>query len=256
MNVFVGSHEDNYLIGRAYLNSEKIEWLTEHKEVLVEQYNLSDNFCVAVSDGMGGHEKGEYASYLTVKYLSDHYEEIVNDVGFDEKLRFLTRLNSYFTEESSKRIDTKDMAATLTGVISVKRKIYGFNVGDSRLYSYSMGELKQISKDNTEGQRLLDLGILSDDELKNFPNKKAIYKYIGIKTELIPDIYDLTGIKQGSYLILCSDGLSDALSKEEIQEIVQSSVLNSLEKTKGLVERAVNATDGTGDNVTLIIIEL
>ena len=75
------------------------------------------------------------------------------------------------------------------------------------MYQYTDGILRQITIDNTEGQRLLGLGLLSEEEVKTFPKRKAIYKYIGKDVDLVPDIYEIENIRKGTLLLLCSDGL-------------------------------------------------
>ena len=116
------------------------------------------------------------------------------------------------------------MGATLCGIVSVDDYTYCFNVGDSRMYQYTDGILRQITIDNTEGQRLLGLGLLSEEEVKTFPKRKAIYKYIGKDVDLVPDIYEIENIRKGTLLLLCSDGLSDVLELEEIQDMLSSSL--------------------------------
>lgn len=251
------NHEDNYLLGRQYMSPEQVKSMAEHRRLYSEIKEFSDDFCVAVSDGMGGYECGEVASLMTVKYLADHYEDLLDTVksGGNKLSVFVTDLNNYVCREAEKKPDTRNMGATLCGVICTDGKVTGFNVGDSRLYQYSNGILKQISVDNTEGQRLLGLGLLSEEEVKTFPKKKAIYKYIGKDTELIPDLYDLGDITKNSMLLLCSDGLSDVLDMEEIQDMLSKQNIKTEDKGKFLVEMAVEKKPDAGDNITLILIE-
>lgn len=244
------NHEDNYLLGKQYLLPGQVKQMSQLRKLVTNQIELSDSFCVAVSDGMGGYECGEVASLLTVQYLSSHSISTVDDIN-----TCIKDLNNYVCMEAKKNVDTQNMGATLCGVISTRNQTYCFNVGDSRLYQYTNGNLKQITVDNTEGQRLLNLGLLTEEEVKTFPKRKAIYKYIGKDVELVPDIYQINNIEKGTLLLLCSDGLSDVLDLEEIQDMLSKQFIKTEDKGKFLVEMAVERKPDAGDNITLIIIE-
>ena len=251
------NHEDNYLLGRDFLSPEQVQSLSKTRKLLTETQSFKKEFCVAVSDGMGGHESGELASLLTVQYLAKHSSELIDSVKRNDEgiVACITELNRFVCEVAKQNCEAKNMGATLCGIVAVEQTAYCFNVGDSRMYQYSQGLLRQITVDNTEGQRLLNLGLLSEEEVASFPKKKAIYKYIGKQVELIPDIYRLEGIDNGTLLLLCSDGLSDALTLEEIQELLSKQFIKTEDKGKLLVEMAVERNPGAGDNITLIIVE-
>lgn len=244
------NHEDNYLLGKQFLLPKQVKQMSQLRKLVTNQMQFSDSFCVAVSDGMGGYECGEVASLLTVQYLSSHSISTVDDIN-----SCIIDLNNYVCTEAKKNIDTRNMGATLCGVVSNGKQAFCFNVGDSRLYQYSNGNLKQVTIDNTEGQRLLDLGLLTEEEVKTFPKRKAIYKYIGKNVELVPDIYEINDIDNGTLLLLCSDGLSDVLDLEEIQDMLSKQFIKTEDKGKFLVEMAAERKPDAGDNITLIIIE-
>lgn len=244
------NHEDNYLLGKQYLLPEQVKQMSQLRKIVTNQLELKDSFCVAVSDGMGGYECGEVASLLTVQYLASHSISTVDDIQ-----PFILELNNYVCAEAKKNADTRNMGATLCGVVSSEKQAFCFNAGDSRMYQYTNGILKQVTVDNTEGQRLLDLGLLTDEEVKTFPKRKAIYKYIGKDVELVPDIYEIKDIEKGTMLLLCSDGLSDVLDLEEIQDMLSKQFIKTEDKGKFLVEMAAERKPDAGDNITLIIIE-
>ena len=251
------NQEDNYLLGRQYLLSEQVNAMSLQRKLIKTSAVLPDDCCVAISDGMGGYEGGEIASLITVKYISAHYDEFIEKSKKSKEniTKFIKKLNNYACSEAEKMSEVANMGATLCGIVSLGDSIYCFNVGDSRLYKYSDRTLTQITVDNTEGQRLLDLGLLSADEVKDFPKKKAIYKYIGKATELIPDVYEIKKLSKGDLLLLCSDGLSDVLTREEIQDVLSKQNIVTEDKGKFLTEMAVERNMGAGDNITLIIME-
>nr|MCR5823570.1 hypothetical protein [Lachnospiraceae bacterium] len=123
-----------------------------------------------------------------------------------------------------------------------------------RLYRFENGLIGQISKDNTEGEKLLSMGLMTPDQIDEYPERKAIYSYIGRDVELIPDVYEIKKVKKGTMLFLCSDGVSDVLSQEEMATILKDSG-STAEKGTKMVEKALEENQGFGDNITLIIIE-
>ena len=251
------NYEDNYLLGEQYMLPEQVKSMSYQRKLAMKSLEMSDSYCVAVSDGMGGYECGEVASLLTVQYLSSHYKNLIKKVN-DVKsgiANCVLQLNSFVCCEAKKKVETQNMGATLCGIVSVDDYTYCFNGGDSRMYQYTDGILRQITIDNTEGQRLLGLGLLSEEEVKTFPKRKAIYKYIGKDVDLVPDIYEIENIRKGTLLLLCSDGLSDVLELEEIQDMLSKQFIKTEDKGKFLVGMAVERSQDTGDNITLIIIE-
>ena len=265
VKVYVYSHignsrrnqEDNYFIGRGkYLSPADRDKMSKERKCKIDS-SSDDQICCCISDGMGGHSSGEVASLLTVCYFNQNYEELIEGKGKTAQCikEFITKLNKHVCFETTKDTKLADMGATLCGLISNDEKYYCFNVGDSRMYQYSAGILKQVTVDNTEGQRLLNLGLLTQEEVKTFPKKKAIYKYIGKDIELIPDVYEIGKVEEGTMFLLCSDGLSDVLDLNEIQDMLSKQYIKTEDKGKFLVEMAVEKKPDAGDNITLIIIE-
>lgn len=252
------NHEDNYLIGKGIYISpclrDKIE--NEKKCNIQMMEDVKEDFCCFVSDGMGGYGFGEEASLETVKYLDENYEMFLEEAnGNKDNIKKLVRdLNYSILKSKSENQIYRSMGATLCGIISSGDNLIGVNIGDSRLYKYTNNNLVQISVDNSEGQRLLNLGLLTVEEEKNFPNRKAIYKYIGKNIDLVPDIYDVGQIKKDEMLLICSDGLSDAMTTTEIESILKKENISTLDKGKFLVEIALENKQENGDNITLIII--
>ncbi len=227
---------------------------SDHFETLLQ---IADHaFICAVSDGMGGHSSGEVASFLTVKYLSDHYSELIESVVLGEKAisKHLSQINQFVCSAANEDSAYRGMGATLCGIISNGYDLYGFNIGDSRLYQMCNGQLTRLSSDHTEGQRLLDLNLLTAEEVAKFPRRKHLYKYIGYMGEIIPDVFRIVKAIPGSILMLCSDGLTDVLSDEEINQMLKINA-DIKEKAGLMMEEALARNPGYGDNITVILIE-
>ncbi len=251
------NQEDNYLVCReGYLPSDvRDNMSTNRRPYFVEEVAEINHFLVAVSDGMGGHACGEVASFLTVEGLSNRYDDIINSVisGEEALAAQISLINNAVFSSSKKDPSRKGMGATLCGVVASECELVGFNVGDSRIYHFSNGSLKQLSTDHTEGQRLINMQLLTEDEAKSFPRRKMLHRYIGCDGEIIPDVFRITDLRHDSVLLLCTDGLSDVLSNLEIEEVLKSS--SPLEdKAKRLVDKAVSGNIGHGDNITVIMV--
>lgn len=248
------NNEDNLFLPSETQKKFKFNECAESNFV-VSSY-LPNSFCCAVSDGMGGHEFGEVASLKVVEYLSVHYYELIKNIQNKGFLNdFITKLNDQFCNFAVRNKNYRNMGATLCGVVADDKKAFCFNVGDSRAYKFSSGKLQQITVDHSEGQRLFDLQLLTAEEVKTFPNRKAIYKYIGQKTTLIPDVFEIEDYSSCSYILLCTDGLTDVLSDNEIESILGSTDIDVNRKSHILIDLALKRRLNAGDNITLILIE-
>lgn len=246
------NNEDNFL----FPSSTDAFSVNKNSKDLCERYaTLKNSFCCAVSDGMGGHEFGEIASLKVVEYLSSHYDELMKCLDNKESIKnYVTRLNDHFCNFAIQNKNYRNMGATLCGFVADGKNAFCFNVGDSRAYKFCSGKLKQITVDHSEGQRLFDLKLLTAEELKIFPNRKAIYKYIGQKTTLIPDVFEIEDYSSCSYILLCTDGLTDVLSDEEIEIILGNTDIDINRKSQILIDVALKRRLDAGDNITLILI--
>ena len=251
------NQEDNVILPNgSFLRADLVKSISENRQTYeASGRNHEDRFLAAVSDGMGGHACGEVASLLTVAYMSEHYDEIIDSIRLGENALAaqISRINSLVTSKAKMDSACRGMGATLCGVISNEYELVGFNIGDSRLYQFRNGELKQLSTDHTEGQRLLRMQLLTEEEVKNFPRRKNLHKYIGYDGEVIPDIFRISSAEQGTILLLCTDGLSDVMADKEIAEILNGNV-SIKDKARKLVDEAVSRNLGHGDNTTVILI--
>lgn len=249
--------EDNYLAGnQAMLSLDTRNDMCASQALQCTEVTLPiRNYCAFVFDGMGGHAHGEIASLTAVQLLKKHYNELIQAAAVSTEAiqDIVSRMNYEFCQIAASKHEFRTMGTTLCGVILKDYHVYGVNIGDSRLYMYRDGSLKQITIDHTEGRRLQDLGFLTEDEVRRFPNRKAIYKHIGQRVNLRPDVFEIDNIVPGTILLLATDGLTDALSDEEICKVLIDEKYDL--KTCGckLIENAITRNIGFGDNITLIL---
>lgn len=248
------NQEDNAVLNGRYLSHDQIRSFSASNPLFY--YNMScrmtENSIFAVSDGMGGHSSGEIASLKTVCYLAERLAG--RRLDKDTLRSEIGGLNQAVRQASLEKSEYRGMGATLCGMCVTDGKLLGFNVGDSRLYRFERGTLMQLSKDHTEGRRLLDLKLLSEEEVKSFPNRKSLYKHIGMRSELVADVFDIDDALPGTIFVLCTDGITDVLSDAEIASILATG--HSLkEKGENMIQTAVGRNVGYGDNMSIVMIE-
>lgn len=250
------NHEDNFLINGVYLTSDLQRQMSDNCYCSVSNTSQDKIRLYAVSDGMGGHMAGEVASRICVEQLASAHKKLQNYSSLKEAVAYLqtviAEINQIVCDLSRKQDELKGMGATLVMFVACENECAILNIGDSRAYLFINEKLIQITKDNTEGQRMLDLGLLTRKELSGFPARKNLNRYIGINQSgyvLQADEYYPT--LDGGVMVLCSDGISDFISDIRIAEILNSE--KNLEAVgKQLIDEAVASKNA--DNATVMLI--
>ncbi|MCR5522813.1 MAG: serine/threonine-protein phosphatase [Clostridia bacterium] len=213
---------------------------------------MSEPFHLAVCDGMGGESFGELASDIAVNTISK-YAQNVYDSGEDYSFTIsscLEKANNSICDEITTR--GVRIGTTLAAVYAVKGKLICVGLGDTRIYRYSAGILEQISFDHTHAQGIIDSGVVSQNDIKSIPDAKRLTKHLGVFPEeasLSPNISVIDDIEQDSVILLCSDGLTDMLSDDDISEIISNGE-SAQDVTGKLVRKALEK--GGKDNITVI----
>lgn len=206
-----------------------------------------------VCDGMGGHAGGNIASALAVKVISDKinasYRENMRDSSIRNMLdSALTAANMEVFDMAEANPDLNGMGTTV--VCAIVKNGYAFiaHAGDSRAYIYD-GELKQITTDHSYVQTLVDIGKITKEEAEHHPNKNKITRAIGAE-KMIDIDFDEIELNDEDVLILCTDGLSNYVSSDEMISEVQDG------KYYAFADRLVKKANhnGGGDNVTVVAI--
>ncbi|OPY59249.1 MAG: Serine/threonine phosphatase stp [Pelotomaculum sp. PtaU1.Bin035] len=228
---------------------------------------VAENGVFAVSDGMGGHNAGEEASRLAVEQLFSMKKYIFQTPapeGITSRFQdYVVKANTFINTKAGKNNELKGMGATLTGILLCEAGVLTFNLGDSRTYAFSAQGLTRLTRDHTEGQRLLDFGTIKPEELHLMENAKAITRYLGVDDKYLIPQADIEGpipVEKKIWLLLCSDGLTDMLSDEEISIILfeHFSVGKQENAARLLVEKALEDKPGQRggiDNITVLLVE-
>lgn len=215
------------------------------------------NFYV-LADGMGGHKGGDVAASQAIHAVCSQARDQLNRcLDQIEDLDELKRLLKTFIEEANAHIyqmsksdaSLKKMGTTLLMLLFWKGYALSAHVGDSRLYRLRNGALDQISSDHSLLRELKDSGImLPKKDLKRA--RCILTRAVGTTKSVTPSV-ETVKVEPKDVFLLCSDGLSDALSRTQIEEVLMSaSTLKSA--VQGLIQRAKKA--GGKDNITALIV--
>ena len=211
---------------------------------------------LAVSDGMGGEQAGEVASALVVETLSRVLAD--NAPESEESKTGITRIIENAVTRANEEVfaaakdpGKRGMGATLTAVFVHGPSAYIAEIGDSRAYLMRGRRVRQMTKDQSFVQLLVDSGAISKEEAENYPHKNIILQAIGQQRDLNVALGKLL-LRRGDRLLLCSDGLSNKVTPEEMREIVCAA--GSIDEACTKLIEAANERGGD-DNATVVLAE-
>lgn len=237
-------------IGRVRSNNED--------QFLLER--ISDWIVVAVADGMGGAAGGEVASWLAVNTVYRLIHQNVDRLPMTEIMEdCLVLAHERIRHRGETSFGNINMGTTLTfAAIADKhdshahsRKVFLGHVGDSRLYLLGKDGVRQVTRDHSMTQHLLDCGVLTPQTAQNFRYRNVIYKSLGGSREFDPDPVDMLEVPQGSILLLCTDGLSNYLDPMDMWRIVNHG-RNLPRAARLMVDLAL--LRGGADNITVAMV--
>lgn len=220
----------------------------------IEQLDRNSLLCV-VCDGMGGAKSGNIASTLAVdvfvQEVRQTWKSHLDQEKIDQILRSAVKLANFTVFDQSQQFPEFDgMGTTLVAVLIRGRKATVINVGDSRAYGIDRSGIRQITKDHSLVQMMVDRGDLTPEVAKTYPGKNFITRAIGTEATVMCDIFHLD-VAKGDFFLLCSDGLSNMMDDQEILfEVVHG--VNKAHCCKRLLDIAKNR--GAPDNVTSVLV--
>lgn len=222
-------------------DSFQIEWLDEQDLLAV------------VCDGMGGARAGNVASGLAVSAFAEGVREQVRDGerAWPQVLeQAVYRANEAVHAESLAHEECRGMGTTLVAALVTPETVWVANVGDSRCYQIVDGDISRISRDHSLVEDLVCRGEITPEEARVHPKKNLITRALGVDRTVKVDVFEQPN--RGGYLLLCSDGLSNVVTDEELRREV---VAEDKEHCCGrLLELALDR--GAPDNVTVVVVQL
>lgn len=209
---------------------------------------------VAVCDGMGGQNAGDVASQLAVTVIQD----ILSDNTFTTPEEAITSsviaANQAILRKASMNENMQGMGATCVMLIVKDGKVYYGSVGDSRIYYIANGMIRQVTKDQSYVQTLVDAGQITQEAAEHHQDKNQITNALGVEGMTPPVIGQMPITPEpNSTFLLCSDGLSGMINNNTILNTVSRHDLSLNERAQMLVEQANEA--GGLDNITVQLVE-
>lgn len=211
-----------------------------------------------VADGMGGHQAGEVASALAVRMVASYLMQDIYIPYLRQASHQADQLP--LTEALQQAVEAANLAVheqvpgsgtTLTCALIINTRVFLAHVGDSRAYLYYNQTLKQITRDHSYVDKLVELGQISVEAAAVHPQRNVLYRAVGQGEQLEIDIH-LLDLPGGSRLLLCSDGLWGMLSDAVIQAVL-ASARSPQDACQALIAAANEA--GGRDNITAVVVE-
>lgn len=229
------TNEDMILFNGKFYRNESFEQIFEVTSQM--------RFAAIVADGIGGNKGGELASELAVNAFNDFMTMLPAGLPYEalyyEVRKWVDKTHSFIQSKGLEMPQYKDMGTTIVGIFSYNDHLYRINIGDSRLYRFRNGVLKQLTCDH------------SMRELTGDPNSPSnmIYNSLGAGISAFADFTDMTGqLLADDMLLICSDGLSDMLTDEQIIQTMSENPT-----ALHLTETAKSA--GGKDNISVILLK-
>ncbi|MEE0897725.1 MAG: Stp1/IreP family PP2C-type Ser/Thr phosphatase [Acutalibacteraceae bacterium] len=232
-------------------------------DVGIKRHSNQDTFAVitlpdssvlaVVCDGMGGANSGNIASQKATEVITSFFERSyrkgLDAAGITALLQSaILSANIEIFDLASKKKELSGMGTTVVAAYVSNEFTVISHIGDSRAYLIDT-EVTQLTRDHSVVQFLIENGKLTYEEARVHPRRNVITRALGIEAEVLVDSGEFK-IKEGQSLLLCSDGLSNFITKEEIKDIFDNFDIQDV--VKALVDKANN--NGGGDNITVVTV--
>lgn len=210
-----------------------------------------------VADGMGGANAGGVASSMAIEYVKqlilEKFDEVKEDRIFLQDLikDAIIGANKYIYEKSLENEQYSGMGTTIVVAIVYKGKVFIGHVGDSRIYRIRKHIIRQLTKDHSYVQILVQNGTITREEAENHPQKNMLVKALGCEETVEPDVM-VKGFLKDDILLMCTDGLTNMIKVNEIYEEVINGKNDLVSTCNNLISHSKK--NGGYDNISVILI--
>jgi protein phosphatase len=205
-----------------------------------------------VCDGMGGHKSGEIASSMAVECISKFLPSANLEINLHKLNEAVCEANKKIFDDSMKNLEFHGMGTTITAAVIKGYDLFISHVGDSGLFIISGERIKKVTNDHTLAEQMVRDSILSPHDIENSPYNHVLTRALGVEEQVKVDNYE-ERLDEGDMILLCSDGLTDLLSHQDILDLVKKET--SLQKVvQSLVFLALER--GGSDNITVILVSI
>lgn len=241
---------ENYIIA----NKTDVGRTRQVNEDSMITFDSPNGRVVAVCDGMGGQAAGDVASQLACNIIRDILENNTFANPLEAITRSMVAANQGILHRTAQEPELEGMGATCVMLIIKDNVVYYGWVGDSRIYYISNHTIRQISKDQSYVQSLVDSGQITAEEAVHHPQKNEITNALGLQGMTPPVLCQMPITPEpGSVFLLCSDGLTGMVDDAQIERTVSKPELSLQEKAEHLV--ALANRNGGLDNISLQLVE-
>jgi protein phosphatase len=233
-----------------YIYSSNRGLKRNYNEDFAGVFEMEEGMLSIVCDGLGGNNAGDVASEIAVNTISDYFANHSEEEHPERMHNAIDAANKRIVELSGSDDTLTGMATTVVTLLISGQKAYWGHVGDSRLYYFDGNNLSQLTKDHSLVQRLVDEGIIDQEEAEFHPQKNVITKALGDASQVEFDISSMLLLNNEWKFLLCTDGLSNVIMFEELERLLRENDLSVIEDNFiPLVEER-----GAPDNFTFIIV--
>ncbi|MFI0545311.1 MAG: Stp1/IreP family PP2C-type Ser/Thr phosphatase [Brachymonas sp.] len=213
-----------------------------------------------LADGMGGYNAGEVASGMSTAFLNSELSRWVQQAGKKTHLSDIKRAisicvgnaNLSVFNAASNNASYQGMGTTLVvGMLQQNHFIIG-HIGDSRAYLLRAEVLQQITKDHSMLQEQIDAGLITPEQAPFAANKNLVTRAVGVGPFVDVEIHEHP-IEVGDVFMFCSDGLSDMVSQDSMQEVLRNHNISLQSRAQNLID-AANAAGGR-DNISVLMVQ-
>ncbi len=209
-----------------------------------------------VADGMGGHARGEEASNLALRVISNSIvpsllgnAALSPDALQELLMNSVQRANEILYRQNLQ--EGTNMGTTITAALVADSTAYVVNVGDSRAYLYHQpGRLHQLTRDHSVVARLVEAGVITPADIYTHPKRNQLLRYLGEKATVDADEF-IVPLEAGDKLLLCSDGLWEMMRDPDLEWILRGTVAEPSQVVEALIRSALEG--GGKDNVSVIV---
>ncbi len=203
-----------------------------------------------VADGMGGHQAGEVASAMAANAIGQSAKKAAGrEISVKTVVSWVRQANKAIYKAAGEDLSRSGMGTTLTFLYFMRGHAMLAHVGDSRCYLIRKGEIYQLTKDHSLVAELVRRGEITPEQAKTHPYRNIITRALGTDDSVAVDAQDLD-LEPGDIFLLCSDGLSNYLDKEELLSLVMEKPAEEI--CEELVGRALER--GGRDNITVVVV--
>lgn len=242
------SNQDNFYVNGCYI---------DHYDIAAERFETVDSMethVLAVCDGMGGQADGDVAAMIGVSTIADYSRRLSASGASLEETEQTARDMLHEANDrilAYSRTTGKKMGSTASVLVVASDYVYACNLGDSEIYHKNQYGIERLSKPQTFAQALVDVGAISEDQASHSYIRNQLSQYLGMENRrAIRPNQQITSIRNGDMLLICSDGITDVLQSHSIYASL-SSGRPVKDIADALIEKALRK--GSGDNLTVVI---